>query len=1457
MKNSSKLLAVLLALIIAVSSVTIVSHAETTNLSESGANTDTTESGAGSVESAVTWAINIANDDSHGYSQSRRTGPDYDCSSFVSTAYRQAGFNLTGEENTGTMINAFTKAGFTWIPASSIADFPSNSTNLIRGDVLMKSGHTEMYIGNNKLVGAHHGTYENINDEGHPGDQSGDEISVTTYSNKGWTGILRYEQINAIDLGTKFYANIVATETQSKSVATTGANYEVAEIGSVTLLWPVEGHTQLSQNFAQHGYKAIDIMDSNINGATIRAAIGGKVVETHYCTTNHSGEYGDCGGFGTGMIIFGDDGRYYWYGHMQGGSIPNNVYTGATVTQGQIIGKVGNTGNSSGSHLHFKISTKPANGAETCYNPEPGSENYIYSMISPQDLGTKFYANIVATNANTLAVTATSSSNVQLNTLTYSDYQKWYFERQSDKSYKITNVKMNKCLDVAGADPADRTNIQVVASNGNDAQRWYFVKYGAGYRLIPKMNTGSALDITGSKLVDGANSIEYHIDEGSELQRYSIIKTHTISYDANGGSGTIANTTIWPNASFKIKDNAFSREGYTFAGYYVKRSSDNTWFVTSEGWVTTGVYRTNNYRLRLYSPNDKYNLDTAWTKGASENDTFTFYAQWIPNESIIRFVENYSGFNYLLGSDLAEDYSDYISSRTDIYTLTVDTNERLNNKNSLKIIGQSAGSKGNDLRMRTLTNIGYGDTYSPVGIAGDNKTMTLRFSAKSSVDGAKFYVRWGYQSGYISITLTKEWKEYSIAIPKSNYYNDWLHPYFDKAGTFYFNSMTLSDGTSVTNINPETGRWACDRITISRGSTIPELPIPERDGYTFLGWYTAAEGGEKVTENTLIDAMDITLYAHWLKDISYTPIKTVESNGHRYELYDNAMGWKAAESFCESLGGHLITINTAEEESIASQMIDDQYRFLWIGMQYNLDSTSWEWVTGEDITYTNWRANRPNTQNGSTVTVEEFGMMFPPGYAMGGLFGQWDDNNGDDSYSSWYGYHNSSFICEYDTILPDFIELSESEVSIEVGEKYSLNAIIEPDYAEKRIIWSSDDTSVAQVDDNGVVTAVGKGMAYISAMTVNGLMTRCEVTVSEPIIKPEELLLSDDCFSLYIGQSSQLIAEVYPEDADQTVLWRSENDEIATVDEAGNVTGVGEGNTVICVQTEDGSVQAYCSVYVFQPYVEPKRVEFNGFTGYIIEYIIEDVYIYLFDYDGNDKDVVIPDEIEGYPVMNLDMYLLAESDSSESVTVPKSVTNIGNYALGYRFDNDYYINKIDGFIIYGYKNTAAEKYAKENGFVFIALDEEGCIILGDADGDGKVTILDANAIQRNLADLPTEDYDEIAADVDGDGKVTIIDATMIQRWLAGLLTDDRIGLPIQEDDPDDDEEYSFLNNKPSCPECGSDDVAYILYGYPMPEEDYSEAFRKKLEDGEIIFGGCEVGFDSPKWHCNKCGHDIQ
>ena len=81
-------------------------------------------------------------------------------------------------------------------------------------------------------------------------------------------------------------------------------------------------------------------------------------------------------------------------------------------------------------------------------------------------------------------------------------------------------------------------------------------------------------------------------------------------------------------------------------------------------------------------------------------------------------------------------------------------------------------------------------------------------------------------------------------------------------------------------------------------------------------------------------------------------------------------------------------------------------------------------------------------------------------------------------------------------------------------------------------------------------------------------------------------------------------------------------------------------------------------------------------------------------------NIEIPDS-----VISIGVNAFIGCTSLENVTVPKSVTEIGNNAFGYVYDSptDKY-SKIDGFTISGYKGTAAEKYATENGLKFIALD---------------------------------------------------------------------------------------------------------------------------------------------------------
>ncbi len=138
----------------------------------------------GVIQGAIDWALAIATDDTHGYSQKTRWGnPNYDCSSLVISAYEAAGISVkdAGAGYTGNMRSAFTKMGFEWIPGN-----PDVST-LQPGDVLLsENSHTEMYIGDGMNVGAH-GDRDGAN-----GDSSGSEISVSKYYSHPWDGVLRY-----------------------------------------------------------------------------------------------------------------------------------------------------------------------------------------------------------------------------------------------------------------------------------------------------------------------------------------------------------------------------------------------------------------------------------------------------------------------------------------------------------------------------------------------------------------------------------------------------------------------------------------------------------------------------------------------------------------------------------------------------------------------------------------------------------------------------------------------------------------------------------------------------------------------------------------------------------------------------------------------------------------------------------------------------------------------------------------------------------------------------------------------------------------------------------------------------------------------------------------------------------------------------------------------------------------
>lgn len=160
-------------------------------------------------------------------------------------------------------------------------------------------------------------------------------------------------------------------------------------------------------------------------------------------------------------------------------------------------------------------------------------------------------------------------------------------------------------------------------------------------------------------------------------------------------------------------------------------------------------------------------------------------------------------------------------------------------------------------------------------------------------------------------------------------------------------------------------------------------------------------------------------------------------------------------------------------------------------------------------------------------------------------------------------------------------------------------------------------------------------------------------------------------------------------------------------------------------------------------------------------------------------------------VTSIGRLAFAACDSLEFIRIPENVTSIDEFAF----------NNCPNLVIYCYTDSYAHQYAVDNGFNYVLIDapvptepptepptdaptepptdvpEPITFMLGDADGDGMVTILDATKIQRILVDLDTDDDGMITLRslVDGADTLNIMHATKIQRWIAGFKTDDPIG----------------------------------------------------------------------------------
>lgn len=167
---------------------------------------------------------------------------------------------------------------------------------------------------------------------------------------------------------------------------------------------------------------------------------------------------------------------------------------------------------------------------------------------------------------------------------------------------------------------------------------------------------------------------------------------------------------------------------------------------------------------------------------------------------------------------------------------------------------------------------------------------------------------------------------------------------------------------------------------------------------------------------------------------------------------------------------------------------------------------------------------------------------------------------------------------------PNSISLNKTSLTLGVGESYDLNSKLPGGTAAYSIVYSSNNSYVADVKSaGGLVTAKGVGTATITATAYNGVKVTCKITVKNA---PTAVSLNKKALSLANGNSFDLNSSLNANTASHSIKYTSSNKKVATVKESGGiVTPVAEGTTTITATTYNGKT-AKCTVTVTKGYSE-------------------------------------------------------------------------------------------------------------------------------------------------------------------------------------------------------------------------------------------------------------------------------
>ena len=585
-------------------------------------------------------------------------------------------------------------------------------------------------------------------------------------------------------------------------------------------------------------------------------------------------------------------------------------------------------------------------------------------------------------------------------------------------------------------------------------------------------------------------------------------------------------------------------EGYTLGDYSVGTAAGNTYLTQYEAITTGTAYEiTVDYGTTTATPDGievasgRQQLNAWYTSEGFEsqklNANLTAVNDMIYNsvtkddEYVYIKLVNVDGYSKTTGINI----DNLAMSGKGTMTVLAGTEDNVNTANVNTDGNEVIAPVESEITLQngstTLTLPAYSLTVLKLEISDGNLDLTMGGSLVDSNDLTTEAGREGW-SGYTASDMGATYTEGNDTITE-----DENGVTFTEAG---LNSYSLA--------NPLKGQ-VTDGFTVTVDATIPEgQELTDYEGFFGFNNHTTWQYWQASNNGATLQANSDLAYTNWTGEAPgdnpfYYGIVGSDQDAMRDVQYTISVDETGASIY---LNGELVATYTEENSDYVSAVTLGAANGLdWFNLGFNAGSGEWNWfntlMTVSSVSFYN-----------RALTAEEAAALaaYIPSTGV--------SIDGEDTVTITRG----DSVTLNATVYP----VGEGEPDPETGKL--------PGAATNSVTWSSSNPEIATVSKTGTVRGVAAGQATITATTTEGFTDSVTVTV-EPV-RVSGITINTAAQTIDLGASLRISATVSPSNADnKTLSYQSSNPDVATINEEGILTTVGEGTTTITVSSTDGS----------------------------------------------------------------------------------------------------------------------------------------------------------------------------------------------------------------------------------------------------------------------------------------------